>query len=237
MTMVVCYNWLLWHHTSTHLMLLLAYCYHVVAVRLPYSLFRFYPCLAMLVADDPESSFICGTYTSASCEHPCRMCLQPLASIHDGIGIIRIPKTTNTVAINATIEFLNSIGKGRNTAARSSDGIGSMSSSSSSSWVPRPLVFLDEDSSDISSQDDSDDDDDLMVDRRPMDDVVDDDDDEDAEYRPVKVWKRKAKSLDTGRRKRLRRPNAAPKIVTAMKASTDMSVTVSLPVGYCLCAG
>ena len=191
----------------------------------------------MLVADDPESSFICGTYTAASCEHPCRLCLQPLSAIHDGIGIIRVPKTTNTIAINATTEFLNSIGRGRTAAVGRSAGIGSMTASSSSSWVPRPLVFLDEDSSDVSSQNDSDDDDSLMVDRRPMDDVVDDDDDdEDAEYRPVKVLKRKAKSLDTERRKMLRRPSVVPKIVTAMQTAQELSVTVSLPVRYCLCA-
>ena len=191
----------------------------------------------MLVADDPESSFICGTYTAASCEHPCRLCLQPLSAIHDGIGIIRVPKTTNTIAINATTEFLNSIGRGRTAAVGRSAGIGSMTASSSSSWVPRPLVFLDEDSSDVSSQNDSDDDDSLMVDRRPMDDVVDDDDDdEDAEYRPVKVPKRKAKSLDTERRKMLRRPSVVPKVVTAMKTAQELSVAVSLPVGYCLCA-
>ena len=38
------------------------------------SLFRFHPCLALIIADTPEANDVCGIYNGPRASHPCRVC-------------------------------------------------------------------------------------------------------------------------------------------------------------------
>ena len=90
------------------------YCYYIVWL----TVIRYFPSVALILADDPAASALCSTYSSASCDVPCRMCIQDLKRLHVGKGKFRHPTNTFGLAKLAATELLESIGEGRRRKSR-----------------------------------------------------------------------------------------------------------------------
>ena len=197
-----------------------------------------YPLLAFAVADDPESSSLCGIYTSADCSRPCRVCLRPYESIHEDRGALRVPRQTNNLALASAAELLGRIGVGRVGKGRKSQyaimlppsSWLSSSSSSSLSVLPKPLPslpfcgeILTSDDSSESEKKSSDDPD--VVARKEKKGVQSDE-----EYEDASTKKRKAVSLLNQQEKRSRRPKKTDNANPAVDLCKDASIRASISV-------